>query len=335
MANNSLPIHKSKGAYQTGESVNYFLPHLFMEIIHSQSPERHGVLLESTTVEKNRAALLEKYGIFPECDGIVSQIAPHLKEKHSQYDTVSVEINGSAFLESVTLLFFGDGGMSYLPDFTSVGPEGKFKSVVIKVGAGMETDDASLLMHELQHVYEDWKLRLNGTSLDDELTKHGYEKSLRTPGDTALSKMVKDLFYFLNKPELNAYIAKMSGSIKATNQHFMTVMDLFDYVKDFPVYKKYMQVIDSITQFCGLTGKHNRELVLKEANKITGGRFGNYRQFSSWLRRKGLKTKKKLDSILCKAVYDKFYDRMAKAVSAPSGEMLGPENHVGTAKKNF
>ena len=298
------------------------LAHLFIEFIHNSYTHRRGVLLEQTISRERIRLLLEKYGVFPECERIADQIMVLAEKHHNDRDTEVIKVDNCPFINNIIVVFFdGATRLSYLPDFTQVDDNGNFKTIALALSTDNETNTKSLVMHELQHVYEDWNLRIKGKTLTDEMEKSGYYRAQMQPNDSVVQRMVKELFYFFNKPELNAYITKIVQDIKGTDKHFYTVSELFDYVKKLPIYRKYMQVIDRISEFENITNHEMKRLILKYINSIRGKgkEFDNYRQFISWLRRKGFKTKKKMDVIVVKAIYDKFNGNMAKSVSFDDG----------------
>jgi len=308
---------------------NLLLPHILIEFIYESKQNRKGVLLENSTSPEKRRLLLEKYGVFPDCERIADGVMSTIDKEHHDNDREVIKIDNCVFLKKICVFFKeGNSKMSYIPNFTKVDNDGNFEYAVLVVGIDRSYYEKSLLMHELQHVYEDWNLRRKGGSIDSSMKKSGYYNTARNVTDSEAMKMVKDLFYFLNKSELNAYITKMVQDLEDCDSYFFNVSDLFEYIRKQPIYKQYRRIFDLIGEFCNISNPKMKELILSYVNSIVGEnkKFKTYRHFISWLRAKGIKTKKKIDDVIAKKIYEKYDKNVARTVSWNDEDLIGTKH---------
>ena len=115
---------------------------------------------------------------------------------------------------------------------------------------------AEILTHELMHAWDDWMLRKNGYSLRDKtlIKNKSNEEILDTVSDTIkllgiravldddheelnnikenakYIEHLKLLFYYLDKFEINSFIAQMNGSLY--NKKFNDIKQCLEYIKE-------------------------------------------------------------------------------------------------------
>jgi len=149
------------------------LPHLAIEFLNGTY--KQGVLLEDSMSRKRRTFVFESYGVFNGCEDIADELMEHISKEHQDMTSEAFESNTSFFFDKICLMYSSAfGGMRYMPGFSEMGNNGKFQYIIIAIGLEDREKSKPLLMHELQHAYEDWKLRTKGDSLASKMEDRGY-----------------------------------------------------------------------------------------------------------------------------------------------------------------
>lgn len=303
---------------------NLLLPHILIEFIYNDYKPNRKMLLEYSFTGGGRRILLEKYGVFPDCEKIADAVINAIVSKpHKHNEDRIVDIDGDYFFEKICLIFNDKiQGTAYRTDISELDDNGKLDVVIFDIGKDVGQFSKPSIMHELQHAYEDWNMKKNGDSLDNSLDRKGYFSNLSEIPAIDLIDVERKIFYIFNKSELNAYMAQIVSEINSTDEKFNTIGDLFAYVRSLPVYCFYTEYFSYSEILCTLKDKPYQDMVLEYANKIKGNRFKNYNSFSKWLRNQTLKTKRKLDTIISKAIYEKFRKNMVGTLKSPSDTEL-------------
>lgn len=316
---------------------NLLSPHILIEFIYNDYKPDRRMLLEYSFNRNGRRILLEKYGVFPDCEKIADAVINAIVSKpHKHNEDRIVDIDGDYFFEKICLIFNDNmQGTAYRTDISELDRNGKLDVIIFDIGNDVGQFSKPSIMHELQHAYEDWNLKKNGDSLDNSLDRKGYFANLSEVPAIDLTDVERKILYIFNKSELNAYISQIVSEINSTDEKFNTIGDLFNYVRSLPVYRFYTEYFDYSEILCALKEKTYQDMMLEYANKIKENRFKNYNSFSKWLRNQTLKTKSKLDTIISKAIYEKFRKNMVGTLKSPSDNELKEMIITGNRLKQY
>lgn len=298
--------------------------HILLEFL---SRDDHGFLNEQVVGKHESALLLERYGSFDGCLEIADKLSllynrfAKFKEKNktSDYNTISLDLP-SGFARRIDLVI--DNGMdsrslAYLPDSSEMPDDGFFETIQILVGANPEMPERiepSLLSHELQHAYEDFKLRKTGKSLLTKKDNEAYGRNLnQNPYDDILKKLKKVLYCF-NKSELNAYVNSIANTIPK-KERYMSVKKILGYVKRNKYYKTYELCFEYVEEITSVKQPETQELVMEYIGKVLKTkRFGTFNAFSKWLLKRSYNVRRKLSRTIPKIVYDMYKPYMPRTM---------------------
>lgn len=216
----------------------------------------------------------ESLGVFPKCKDIVNYFVDHY-EQHKNDDLwiiKSKDITNNLFFNELRISFEYDGGDIY-GEYTLWRNENydekkwnesssTFNFIDIAIfNPGDNIDDiAEILTHELQHVWDDYMVRVHGGSTVDKFDKHNFEPLIRKViSQLNLLKLSTDdphtkylyqkflmddipilrkLLYYLDKFEGSAYIAQINGCLRG--KMFDSLTQALDYIKmNCPTYDNY------------------------------------------------------------------------------------------------
>lgn len=188
---------------------NLLLPHILIEFIYNDYKPDRNMLLEYSFTGNGRRILLEKYGVFPDCEKIADAVINTIVSKpHKHNEDRIVDIDGDYFFEKICLIFDDNmQGTAYRTDISELDDNGKLDVIIFDIGKDVGQFSKPSIMHELQHAYEDWNLKKNGDSSDSSLERKGYFANLSEVPTIDLTDVERKILYIFNKSELNAYIS--------------------------------------------------------------------------------------------------------------------------------
>lgn len=309
-----------------GES---FKVHLFIEFYYHHA-EGKLFLLEQGNANLDENVLLEQYGVFPGCKQLALRLLEIAKENHDRQNA-NVKVNNLPWLKHIKLILnYPVGEAAYAPSET-VFVSNKVRSINIYLNKNIigTTDALPLLMHELTHAYEDYQLRLKGTSLNDELLKKGYDKNqVGYDADNSISEKKKRelkynlswVLYHLNDFERSAYITQITSYLDNCGQHFNTINDVYNYLKSTQIYQNYEAVFEWSEELISLGNDELKEFILQEVKNLSNYNFTNYGQFAKWLKNKLYNYKNKFNTILPKIAYSHL--TMARSLIQPTSRSI-------------
>lgn len=225
----------------------------------------------------NGSYTFESLGIFKDCKKIINYIVDNILNIYKKETSIDSEkISNDLFFNKLNL-YFDINNKNIIEGSYKIGFENdednikydldrwnndnkKFNFIEITVynfddpNSEWQVDDlAEILTHELTHAWDDYILRLEGTSslrnkkLSNDFNKElnnlrekilldsifNFDKNERDKYKEYLNKdipLLKDVLYYLDKNEQNAYISQLNQVLK--NKKFENTKDLVNYLNN-------------------------------------------------------------------------------------------------------
>lgn len=113
----------------------------------------------------------------------------------------------------------------------------KFEYVTISINKNIDRKKIyQTIQHELNHFYKDLNKHKNKAgSLEDEIVKTNFGSLNGDENDSDFEKFVKDILYFLDKTEAQAYIAEFDGILG--DEKFKNIQNGFNKIYESKLYK--------------------------------------------------------------------------------------------------
>lgn len=296
------------------------ITHLFIEAYFN----RKGLLTEEHFLYgEERKQLFESYGVFDGCEEaaeeILDVIQSHLQKNGNGNATVYCYPESlSFFTEEVVIRLSEDFRYcAYSHGFSNFNDkDGRFSFIYLKINPKLERSTLLVaLMHELTHAYQDYNLRIKGSSLTQVAKKEGYSKTARymSMGRDDMIGEVSRVMYLLNQFERGAYMASLLGIVKnILQQHqFENIRDALEYIKNnstvlknYNTIKSYVDAFESYGNYAHLDDGITERL-LDVANEVSGYKFKTYKEFVVWITSRMNKVLRKIDKYLY-VIIDKY-----------------------------
>lgn len=109
----------------------------------------------------------------------------------------------------------------------------------------LDSSLATMLAHELTHVYENFKrVTSNAPSLYDVVVNSNYSNNTDRYGSTEYDRqLISHIVYYTTKFEVNAYAASIYGTLKAHAEELIGAHDALDVIKYYsPVYQNFINL---------------------------------------------------------------------------------------------
>jgi hypothetical protein len=287
------------------KEMDFFKPHLFIEFFYGHDKM---FLSEHMSLRENYHLLLEEYGVFNGCEKMAEQLTDKLNGFKKWGQIISVSFN-SEWVNKINLYSTqGVGEAAYEAD-NGIWNNNlkKFDEITIDLNVNnIDSDDFfPLIMHELTHAYQDYNLRLNGSSLINNLKKLGVNKNQTVKIDTyeETKRKLAWVLYHLNDFERSSYIAQIDGYLENTTKLFRNIKEVLDFMKSTTAYKNYQTIFEWIDDLCNIEDGKKMSEMLKYVEKLSNLEFLSYDKFKRWLRNKQWKYQYKFNTVLPKLAY--------------------------------
>ena len=287
------------------------ITHLFIEAYFN----RKGLLTEEHFLYgKERKQLFESYGVFDGCEEaaeeILDVIQSHLQKNGNGNATVYCYPESlSFFTEEVVIRLSEDfrycaysHGSSNFND-----KDGRFSFIYLKINPKLERSTLLVaLMHELTHAYQDYNLRIKGSSLTQVAKKEGYPKTARymSMGRDDMIGEVSRVIYLLNQFERGAYMAELSGMLMTNKHKFSSISEVIEFIKGTEVYNFYIDSIEDAVSIMKLKDNSERKLAIGYFNELGGRKFNSFSELYTWLRHRCSSIKKKFEKTIPNIIYN-------------------------------
>jgi len=307
---------------------NFLISHILLEFL---SGDNDGLLVEQFFDPSEKKILLEKYGCFDGCVELANAISYRYADfvsqlNHSIISKKSFVVNtNNSFVHDVIVELNANlsvGNLGYLFNSGIIGNDGKFEHIKIIIGIKEKVPNSippSVISHELQHAYEDWKLKSNGSALNKKKDSKLYVTNNSSIPQKEVLKKLKNVLYMFNKSEVSAYINAISASIPETDEKCLSVEEILTQVRKTPYVKYYDEVFADVDEITTCHDDNTQKLILSYINNLFAqsynlktDKFKTFNQFSKWLKKQTFIVKRKLSKTIPKIVHEKLKGNVNK-----------------------
>lgn len=257
--------------------------------------------------------VLEKYGIYKDCEELVDFIIKDIQKTAKEEGTYDNQYTYTKDkLSKFSNIFYNeliididtstDDSDNY-EDNDSLNDECVFDEVYINIYSTTVTY-ASLktsLLHELTHAYNNYMMLAKGNKNYKKLSSTDYyEKITDLSSDSESEENLKMILYFLLGYERNSFFAQIKGYLDKNDSKIKNPLDAIEVLKKCPIYIKYKEVNNTIEDFFkGKLSKGTLSDYEIAYEKITGEKKTANQIFKK-LRSLSSKAMKKLDRVIPK-----------------------------------
>ena len=190
--------------------------------------------------------------------------------------------------------------------------------IVLYTKSFRNTKIKSILNHELNHMYVDYKLQLQGLKSFFELFDNvSYKRTTEynQHKHPLKARQLENALYLMNGYEKNAFISQICSEIrelKKSDKYYcngkLDANKIYDTIKELNIYKSYMEIGNFINDYDNdaLTRKE-KEIIIDEWKNIYNENLPLDQIFKK-LKRKFIKTKQKIESIIPKKIVEEYRD---------------------------
>jgi len=219
--------------------------------------------INTRILEHTKIMLRESRGIFDGCSDIAIFVNSKIRNawiknestikltKQQIEDSIKQEI----FFSSLTININNHNNIVFAKYKTNdvILKDGKLENITISIGLKNKPENiVNLLVHELTHAYNDYKLLLNGvSSIYDLVTKINYNQVINF-NDHSVSRIIREMrksLYILLPFERNSFIAQLVDNIKQLKEdnkiqsnEKLTSEQILQYIKQTDIYNAYKDI---------------------------------------------------------------------------------------------
>lgn len=219
--------------------------------------------INSRILEHTKIMLHESRGIFDGCREIAIFVNSKIRNAWSKNEStikltkqqIEDSIKQEIFFSSLTINIDNYSNSIFAKYKTNdvILKDGKLENITILIGLKNKPDNVvSLLIHELTHAYNDYKLLLNGvSSIYDLVTKINYNQVINF-NDHSVSRIIREMrksLYILLPFERNSFIAQLVDNIKQLKEdnkirtgENLTSEQILQYIKQTDIYNAYKDI---------------------------------------------------------------------------------------------
>lgn len=284
---------------------NSFKPHLFIEFYYSGD---RMFLSEHMLGESAYHLLLEQYGIFPGCREMANEILNHVNilktgKKQTPIHFINLWVN--------TVYIKSDNNISQAAyELTTCKwnkSKNNFDSIIIDLNINniKQSSFYPLIMHELTHAYQDYQLRLKGSSLLDSMQNYGVDKNnlvfINSYEET--KQKLAWVIYHLNDFERSSYVAQIGYYFNNVDRVFNNIGEVMEFLKDTIPYKNYQMIFEWCSELYSIEDGKSQSQILTWVEQLSNLEFLSYKKFRNWLKEKQLRYQNKFNTIIPKIAY--------------------------------
>lgn len=273
----------------------------------------------------------EKHGIVPNIMQLISPVVDRFIELYKTKQQKSYTITQKVYRKDKKPLFFNrmkiiirfiqptDGGYgNYAFNNKKLNVNDELRQMIIEVNLplkdlkSMSETLTVLLSHEITHAWEDYSRKKKGNpSLYQHVLDVDYKKSEKNGNDDNITKIVKDLSYYLFDFERNAYIGSIYSDLVKYKSELLKIHKSKKVEKPYStvvgktsVYQtiSYVEnIVDILTNVSTVLGQQKIVLIWNNISKI---KFKNYEEFCNKINYLFNKFLSKFYSVVSKTIYD-------------------------------
>lgn len=297
-----------------------FRAHLFVELFYR---EHKGFILEQA-VNESRNLLFEEYGVFNGCEKIAREIVKIVQDNFNfERSYYTIKMKNCDFIDSLQIMITNEYGAGFDTNGSKLDANFVYNPLCLQIGKKIiwNNDDAlPCVMHELLHTYQNINLAKKGYSLRDKLNKVGYFNINR---NNSTNSLLDNILYYLNRYEVGGYITSLVGDLKSSDRNFVSVDEVYEFLKTTVDYKNYQQIFKMCKMFNDLTDKNIQKDILDFMKNKTDKVFNTYNQFLKWLNYSAYKVQRKFNTIAPKLAYD--YLQMGGLLKHSNRELISED----------
>lgn len=282
---------------------DFLRKHLFIEFAYAY--HKDGLIAECYGDGRH---LREAYGL---SDG-VARLSAKIGERYiiatsAGHGYFRLTTDDVPFIKSVEVYIVNspDSDGSYTPSMSNF-VSGVFNPLCLKINRGIEKWDElfPLICHELTHAEEDAGLSRRGASITDKALRTGYKK--KTGVDNldrhSLGVLMQNIFYKLTDFERNAYMAQFKATLMSTKERFVSVDDVYRWLKRQDIYKSYRKLMRDIDMLVRVDNVALKSGLVEFSKLFSDYDFKDFASFKRWLLRKKKQIRRKFNTNIPKIV---------------------------------
>lgn len=194
----------------------------------------------------------------------------------------------------------------------------KYCLIVLSTTSFRNTKIKSILNHELNHMYVDYKLQLQGLKSFFELFNNLSYKRTREYNQhkhPLKASQLENALYLMNEYEKNAFISQLCSEIrelKTSDEYYrngkLNANKIYNMIQQLDIYKAYMNIGNFINDYDNdaLT-RNEKEIIIDEWKNIYNEDL-TLEQIFKKLKQKFIRTKQKIESIIPKKIVEEYRD---------------------------
>lgn len=301
-------------------------------------------LLKHIAIElKKQDIIYEKYGEYDGCEDLIKYII--IKLKKSNYQNITITYNDVKNIQNIifdnlyiifeksdkntanyiipvkedTHLLLKYKLNSNYKEYSIIDKEtNRFKNCLIIIESNSFRNNSleSLLEHELTHLFNDYKVQSIGlTSFFDIFSNDTYKrtKEYNQHKHPFGASQIEYALYLMNEYEKNAFISQLCTEIRELKQkdeyykeNRLDANKLYNAVKGLNIYNAYMNIGNFINDYDnGALTKREQTDIIDEWEILYKEKL-NINQIFKNLKRKFIKTKQKIESIIPKKIAEEY-----------------------------
>ena len=265
--------------------------------------------------------LMESYGVFDDCYKLAKYILKEViaaRERDVQCTYVPIYLPNYSWIRRINVTI-KDGNSNTAATYntgstirTCEDGEQRFLPMEISISARLLNNDSEgtstpipLIMHELQHAYEDYQ-RLCNQSMPLRQTVRNNKYSAIKDEIANKDSDVAWIIYYLKRFERNAFLAQMVGEFRETFDDVKTLNGfpaVVDAVKHTQTWLDYHAYIDRMRAIAGCLVKGDQEDYLKAFNRLSTRKFQSFSELRRFLLNAANKLSRKFVDICAKVAY--------------------------------
>lgn len=194
----------------------------------------------------------------------------------------------------------------------------KYCLIVLYTKSFRNTKIKSSLNHELNHMYVDYKLQLQGLKSFFELFNNvSYKRTTEynQHKHPLKARQLENALYLMNEYEKNAFISQLCSEIrelKKSDEYYhngkLDANKIYDMIKKLDIYQSYMNIGNFINDYDNDALTRNEKKIIIDEWKNIYDEDLTLDQIFKKLKQKFIKTKQKIESIIPKKIIEEYRD---------------------------
>ena len=155
------------------------------------------------------------------------------------------------------------------------------------------------LCHELTHAYEDFHRRIKNKENSIANNSRDEKFFINVEG---WNNVIQKILYLTREHEMRAYIADMVAEITENGKQYTSINEVLNDFKKTDSFQMYNTVNNWFNNLCDVKDKSSQDILLQNANFISGRNFSNWNNFIKYIRNRQTYFNKKVNQLLPKII---------------------------------